>query len=52
MGTLSQYEPSLDVEEKDSTFLYLERNPNHLVICGQKYLQKRAVLIKKEFDQN
>jgi hypothetical protein len=73
MATLSKYEPPMDVEEKDSTFLFLERNLNHLVLNSQSrqkiiklflffniqifsfivvYLQKRALLIKHEFDQN
>jgi hypothetical protein len=34
MGTLSGYEPPVDHGEKDSTFLFLERNPNHIVICS------------------
>lgn len=49
MGMLSKYEPPLEVEEKDSVFLYLERNPNHFMLCSQNYLSKRALLIKNEF---
>ena len=35
MGTLSRFEPPLEVEEKDATFLKLERNQYDLVQCGQ-----------------
>jgi hypothetical protein len=34
MSALSKYEPPMDVEEKDLTFLKLDRNPNHIVICS------------------
>lgn len=35
MNTLSMYEPPLEVEEKDSTFLKLERNNYDIVTCSQ-----------------
>mmetsp|Transcript_37527 Transcript_37527/g.27675 ORF Transcript_37527/g.27675 Transcript_37527/m.27675 type:complete len:126 (+) Transcript_37527:627-1004(+) len=52
LATLSRYEPPMEVEEKDGTFLHLERDPSHIVICSQKYLQKRAMLITNEYEQN
>ena len=34
MGMLSRFEPPLDVEEKDATFLRLDRSPYDLVQCS------------------
>ena len=34
MGMLSKFEPPLEVEEKDSTFLRIQRNPYHIVHCS------------------
>mmetsp|Transcript_1026 Transcript_1026/g.1014 ORF Transcript_1026/g.1014 Transcript_1026/m.1014 type:complete len:135 (+) Transcript_1026:730-1134(+) len=52
MATMSKYEPPMEVEEKDSVFLHLERDSSHIVLCSQKYLQKRAMLIINEYEQN
>ena len=35
MNTLSKYEPPLDVVERDSTFLKIDRNANHIALCSQ-----------------
>lgn len=35
MGMLSKFEPPLEVEEKDSTFLKLDRNPFDIVSCSK-----------------
>ncbi len=35
MALLSRYEPPLEVEEKDSTFLKIERSTLHIVTCSQ-----------------
>lgn len=34
MSALSKYEPPMDVEEKDATFLKLNRSSNHIVLCS------------------
>jgi len=34
MGLLSNYEPPIENEEKDSNFLPLDRKSDHLVICS------------------
>ena len=38
MGLLSRFEPPLEVEEKDSNFLNIIRNPYHLVQCSQSMI--------------
>ena len=35
MSILSHFEPPMDIEEKDYTFLKLDRSPSHLVDCSQ-----------------
>lgn len=52
MGMLSRYEPPLEVEEKDGTFLKMERNQYDLVQCSQSkeiYLTQHRVLVKEGF---
>ena len=52
MTVFSNFEPPLEVEERNQLFLPLDRATNHIMLCGKLYLKNKLPNLAAEYKRS